>query len=122
VNDIFSGGAKMSDPGQEPAFGPAPPQVRSALGNGHIRAGAWVRQVPQKWTSERSLFGKQTSCTRQDCPNLRKLSELRVDFDRTTMLLDDDVMSDGEPKAGALSGRLCRKERLITVAVPPSAR
>ena len=66
----------------------------------------------QKRTSERSLFGKQTSCTRQHCPNLRKLSELRVDIDRTTMLLDDDVMSDGEPKAGALSGRLCRKERL----------
>jgi hypothetical protein len=35
-----------------------------------------------------------------------------VDFDRTTVLLGDDVIADRETEPGAFAGRLCRNKRL----------
>src|SRR5262249_52715239 len=41
-----------------------------------------------------------------------KLAELAVDFDRTAVLLSDDVIGDRETEAGALAGRLGRYKGL----------
>src|SRR5262249_35302420 len=46
----------------------------------------------------------------QDQPDLRELTRSRIDLDRATMLLDDDVVRDRESKSGTLAGRLCREE------------
>src|SRR4030095_15348169 len=60
---------------------------------------------------DRSLpLRKQGSRARQDQPDFREFSQLRIDFDQATMLLDDDVVSDGEPKSGTFAGRLCREK------------
>src|SRR6476659_3444861 len=37
---------------------------------------------------------------------------LGIDIDRPAMLLDDDIVTDGKAKAGALSGRLGCEERV----------
>src|SRR5262245_21477644 len=42
---------------------------------------------------------------RQDNLNLRELARLRIDFDSACVLFHDDVVADGETKAGAFSGR-----------------
>jgi len=55
-------------------------------------------------------FRKQLRGARQNHPDFRKLARLRIDFDRAAMLLDDNVVTDGEPKPGALSGRFRREE------------
>src|SRR5262249_49629601 len=39
-----------------------------------------------------------------------ELARLRFYFDKPTMLLDDNVVTDGEAKAGAFSGRFRREE------------
>src|SRR5262245_26717554 len=52
-----------------------------------------------------------------ECPSAGKhnsdlgvLAGLGVDLYRTLMLLDDDVVSDGQAKAGTLTRRFCREE------------
>ena len=42
--------------------------------------------------------------------DFREFARPRIDLDGAAVLLDDDVMADGQAKAGALSGRLRREE------------
>src|SRR5215831_6231449 len=39
-----------------------------------------------------------------------ELARLRIDFDSACVLFHDDIVADGETKAGALSGRFRREE------------
>ena len=55
---------------------------------------------------------RNNSRTRQDDPDFGELPRLRVDLNRPAMLLDDDVMADGETKPCPFSGRLGREERI----------
>src|SRR5262245_13332154 len=48
----------------------------------------------------------------QDNPDLGELARLRIDLDCARVLFDDDVVADGEAKAGAFSSRLGCEERL----------
>src|SRR5262245_14982513 len=59
-----------------------------------------------------SRISNEHSSTGQNNPDFSELAQLRIDFDGAGMLLDDDVMADGEAKAGALSGRFGREERV----------
>jgi hypothetical protein len=43
----------------------------------------------------RGLLGDGSRRSRQDNPNFREFARLRIDLDRTGMLLDDDVVADG---------------------------
>jgi hypothetical protein len=43
----------------------------------------------------RGLLGDGSRRSRQDNPNFREFASLRIDLDRTGMLLDDDVVADG---------------------------
>ena len=49
-------------------------------------------------------------CARQNDSDLGELAGLRIDLYRPGMLLHDDVVSDGQAKASALSSGLCREE------------
>ena len=49
---------------------------------------------------------------RQNNSDLSELAGLGIDLDRPGMLFDDDVVSDGQTKAGALSSRFCSEERI----------
>src|SRR5262245_43252394 len=51
-----------------------------------------------------------TRPARQNHPDFGELARLSVHLDGAAMLLDDNVVTDREAKAGAFSGRLCRKE------------
>ena len=57
-------------------------------------------------------FGKEHRRPRQNNFDLCELAGLRIDLNRPAMLLDDDVVTDGEAKPGAFSGGLGRKERI----------
>src|SRR5215475_7230122 len=50
--------------------------------------------------------------TRQDDAELGELAVFRVDVNRAAVLLDNDVMADGETKPSSLTGRLSREERI----------
>src|SRR5262249_48719986 len=58
------------------------------------------------------LLRKQRSRARQNHPNFSERSRLCVYLDCATVLLDNDVVADGEPQPGAFSGRLGCKERI----------
>jgi hypothetical protein len=47
---------------------------------------------------------------RQNNPDLCELARLCIDFDETGVLLDDDVVADGEAKASAFSSGFGREE------------
>ena len=55
---------------------------------------------------------RKAAATRQDYPDFGELAGQSIDLNRPAVLLDDDVVTDGQPKAGAFSGRLCREERI----------
>ena len=57
-------------------------------------------------------FGKEHRRPRQNNPDFCEFAGLRIDLDRPAMLLDDDVVADGEAKSGTFSGRLGREERI----------
>src|SRR6516165_5398375 len=48
--------------------------------------------------------------TRQNNADLSILAGVRVNLDRSRMLFDNDVVSDGQAKAGAFACGLCREE------------
>ena len=50
--------------------------------------------------------------TRQNDLKFGEFAWLGIDLNRSAMLLDDDIMADGQAKAGAFSGRLGREERI----------
>src|SRR5215475_5194566 len=50
--------------------------------------------------------------TRQNNSDFCELTRLCIDFDSTSVLLDDDVVADREAKASTFSGRFGRKERV----------
>ena len=58
-----------------------------------------------------SVQGERGSA-RQNDPDFGELARLRIDLDRAAVLLHDDVVADGEAKAGAFSGRLGCEERV----------
>ena len=49
---------------------------------------------------------------RQDDPKLGELAGLRIDLYRPAMLLDDDVVTNGQAEPSAFTGRFCREERV----------
>src|SRR5262245_41738497 len=57
-------------------------------------------------------FSDKSSRAWQDNPDFGELARLRIDLDCARMLLHDDVVADGEAKAGSLSRRLGREERV----------
>src|SRR5215470_13397019 len=78
-------------------------------------------QHHQRTVGRSPPFGKQCSRARQDYLDFREFTWLRIDFDRATMLLDDDVMSDGEPKSGTLARRRggVLSRRFVVVSLGP---
>ena len=52
----------------------------------------------------------QTPGARQNDPNFGELAGLCVDLNRPAMLLDDDVVTDRQPKPRTLAGGLGREE------------
>ena len=54
--------------------------------------------------------GSERSFAWKNNPDFGELAGLRIDLDRPRMLLDDDVVSDGQAKASTLASRFCRKE------------
>src|SRR5262249_4267532 len=60
----------------------------------------------------RERFSDECRSARQDNPDLSELTQLCIDFDSTSVLLDDDVVADREAKASTFSGRFGRKERV----------
>jgi hypothetical protein len=63
---------------------------------------------------EAPLFriSNEHSSAGQNDPDFGELAELGIDVDCAGMLLDDDVVTDGEAKAGAFSSRFGREERV----------
>jgi hypothetical protein len=65
----------------------------------------------QKRTSRTSSSDlDEHSSARQNHPNFGELAQFRLNIDRAGMLLDDDVVADGETKAGAFASRFGREE------------
>ena len=62
--------------------------------------------------NEPSPRSDEHSGARQNNPDLGELTRLCIDFDGARMLLNNDVVADGEAKAGAFSRRLSCEERL----------
>ena len=58
---------------------------------------------------------------RQDYFELGEPAWLGIDLNRPRMLLHDDVVSDGQAKAGAFSCGLCRKEGVEHLFPSPRA-
>src|SRR5215471_19383607 len=56
------------------------------------------------------LTSDEYSDARQDNPDFGELARLRINLDRAAMLLDDDVVTDGEAEAGPFSCGLRREE------------
>src|SRR5262245_45134662 len=56
------------------------------------------------------LSGSERRFARKNNPDFGELAGVRIDLDRPRMLLHDDVVSDGEAKASALSGGFGREE------------
>jgi hypothetical protein len=50
-------------------------------------------------------FREEGSRPRQNDPELGELARLRIDISRPAVLLDDDVVTDGQAKAGPFSKR-----------------
>src|SRR6476660_5305105 len=50
--------------------------------------------------------------TRQNDPKFGELAEPRIDLYRPAMLLDDDVMTNGQAEPSPFTSRFCRKERV----------
>ena len=49
---------------------------------------------------------------RENDPKFGELAGLGIDLYRPAMLLDDDVVTDGQAEPGPFTGRLCREERI----------
>ena len=75
-----------------------------------LRQSAPACSGPQADLRPAQNYLRNNSPTRQNDPDLSVLAGLRIDLDRTAMLLDDDIVADGEAKAGAFSGGLRREE------------
>src|SRR6187397_2644406 len=56
------------------------------------------------------LSPRKRALARQDDADLGEGAGLRIDLDRSSMLLDHDVVADGEAEAGAFAGRLGGEE------------
>ena len=52
------------------------------------------------------------SRSRQNDPKFGELARLCIDLYSPAMLLDDDVVTDGEAQPSPFTSRLCRKERV----------
>src|SRR6476646_5497358 len=68
-------------------------------------------------TTRISMFTPSLPCPlryppRQYDPKFGECSGLGVDLYRSAMLLDDDVMTDGQAQSGSFAGGLGRKERI----------
>src|SRR5262245_50818914 len=61
---------------------------------------------------QRADVSDELSGTRQNNSDFCELTRLCIDFDSTSVLLDDDVVADGEPQSCPFSSWLGRKERL----------
>jgi hypothetical protein len=55
-------------------------------------------------------FGEENCRTRQNDSELSEFARLRIDLNGAAMLLDDDVVADGETEAGAFASGLRCKE------------
>src|SRR5215831_17148993 len=66
---------------------------------------AWCAQLDSRLSSS-----NERSRARQYNPDFGELAGLRIDLYRPRMLLDNDVVSDRQAKAGTFPGRFCREE------------
>src|SRR5262249_57470484 len=70
-------------------------------------ATSWNARLGQKRTLRRShRSGKYRGHSRQSHPDFGELSRLCIDLYRPTMLLHNDVMTDGEPNPTSFSPSL----------------
>ena len=59
-----------------------------------------------------SRLDKGRPRSRQNDPEFGELAGLRIDLYRPAMLLDDDVVTNGQAEPSPFTGRLCREERV----------
>ena len=57
-------------------------------------------------------LARDAAAARQNDPEFGELTGLRIDLYRPGMLLDDDVVTDGQAEPGPFTGRLGREERV----------
>ena len=69
--------------------------------SGHPKLGVALSRISDKYRR-----------ARQSDDDFGELPRLRIDLYRPAMLLDDDVVTDGEAKPGAFSRWFCREERI----------
>src|SRR5262245_19186322 len=84
-----------------------PPKADMCSALPHVRFGpiADIQSASYRFSDEHGSAG-------QNYPDFGELARLSVDLDCARMLLDDDVVADGEAEAGAFSRRLGREERI----------
>src|SRR5215510_8702790 len=69
-----------------------------------------VMAGPSPATTDERSSPRKRALARQDDPDLGECTGLAVDLDRSGVLLDHDVVADGEAEAGAFAGRLGGEE------------
>src|SRR5262245_26227507 len=94
----------------QPVMSALPPKADMCGATTDVRFGpiADIEVMPAR--TSRAL--DEQSSARQNNRDFGELAQLGIDFDCACMLLDDDVVADGEAKAGAFSSRFGRKERV----------
>src|SRR5262249_10631422 len=77
----------------------------------HVRFGpmADIRALDD-WLCPSLSFREEPRRARQNHSDFSELAGLRIDFFKPTMLLNDDVVTDGEAKAGPFSCGFRREE------------
>src|SRR5215472_14514463 len=100
------------------------PHCCSGRGQVNRRRPLWVRSrhmqcktacplYPRKRTLERSgAVGEQRNRAWQNHPDFGEFAGLCIDLDRTTVLLDNNVVADRQPQSGPFSGGLRCKKRI----------
>src|SRR5262249_30104613 len=84
--------------------------IAAPYGFNAIRSGPAGQKVYDTRQPIVSSSSRERCLARKNNSDLGELAGLRIDLDRTRMLFHDDVVSDGQAKASAFSGRFCREE------------
>src|SRR5262245_26662099 len=100
----------FAEGGVEPCHVRFTPRADVCSANAHVCFGP--KADIQACNEAAPRASNEYSSAEQNNPDFGELAQLRIDFDCARMLLDDDVVADGEAKACALSGRLGGEERV----------